>query len=104
MSISCLVMKSESIPTLTGAVIPLMLSVAIFMTCIRAGVGNVIRAGTIKVSHSYTSAVGADCDSAQNGAHRSSRSSFFISFRVVTYVPLCTFPDKGCNASIILVH
>jgi hypothetical protein len=70
-------MKSDITPTLVGAVTPLILSVAIFMTCIRAGVGNVMRAWRIKASHSYTSPVRAYCDSAQNGAHRSSRSSFF---------------------------
>jgi hypothetical protein len=95
-------MKSESIHTLVGAVTPLILSFSIFMTCVRAGVGNVMRAGTIKVSHSYTSPVGADCDPAQD-AHRSSRSSFFNSFRALTNV-LRTCHGKTCNASIIPVH
>jgi hypothetical protein len=91
-------MKSESIPTLVGAVMPLMLSVAILMTSIRAEVG------TIKVSHSYTLPVGADCDSALDCAQRSSRSSVFISLRTMTNFLLRTSPGKGCNASIISVH
>jgi hypothetical protein len=39
MSSSWLFLNSDIIPKLIGAVIPLMLSVAIFMTCIRGGRG-----------------------------------------------------------------
>ena len=55
--------------------------------------GYVILGWEIKVSHSYTTPVGADCDSAQNGAHRPSLSSFLVHlelWRVDSCVPSLT--------------